>query len=423
MTVTDNCDAPSTCDVLVVGAGLAGLMCARTLQRAGLHVQVWEAADHVGGRIRTDEVDGFLMDRGFQVLNPAYPAVQQHVDVGALGLQTFGSGAGVRRDDRFAVLADPRREPGHLADVLRSGYLDPAQLAALARWAGPALGPPGRLKHGPDTSWGAGLDAAGLSGPLRAVVESFVAGVVLEDEGSTSQDFVRLQLRMFALGAPGLPREGMQALPEQLAAGLVHPVRTGVRVHAIEQGRSAATVRADGLTGTARLVVVATGARVAQDLVGVPAPAMKGVVTDWFTMPVAPDAPPMLVVEGRGATSGPVKNAAVVTAAAPSYAPPGRHLVQASALIRDGAGGIPSVEQVRRHTGELYGVDTGDWELVHRHEVPEALPAQAPPLRTRRPMQAGDSVVVCGDHMDTASIQGALVSGHRAAAGHLHRIC
>lgn len=421
MTVTDTHDGHTTCDVLVVGAGLAGLMCARTLQRAGLHVQVWEAQDHVGGRIRTDEVDGFLMDRGFQVLNPAYPAVQQHIDLEALGMQAFGSGACVRRDDRLAVLADPRREPRHLMDVLRSGYLDPAPLAALARWAGPSLGPTSRLKHGPDTSWGAGLDTAGLTGALREVVEAFVAGVVLEDDGSTSNDFVRLQLRMFALGAPGLPREGMQALPEQLAAGLVHPVRHEVRVKAIEQDRTGATVRADGLAARAQLVVVATGARVAHELVGVPAPAMKGVVTDWFTMPVAPQAPPMLVVEGRGATAGPVKNAAVVTAAAPSYAPPGRHLVQASALIRPGQDGVPSLEQVRRHTGELFGVDTGDWELVHRHEVAEALPAQPPPLRTRRPMQTSDSVVVCGDHMDTASIQGAMVSGRRAALGWLHR--
>lgn len=421
MTVTDSDDVPTTCDVLVVGAGLAGLMCARTLQRAGLHVQVWEAADHVGGRIRTDEVDGFLMDRGFQVLNPAYPAVQQHIDMQALGLQAFGSGACVRRDDRLAVLADPRRELGHLPDVLRSGYLDPGQLVALARWAGPSLGPTGRLKHGPDASWGAGLDAAGLTGPLREVVEAFVAGVVLEDDGSTSNDFVRLQLRMFALGAPGLPREGMQALPEQLAAGLVHPVCTGVRVQAIEQGRSGATVRADGLSARSPFVVVATGARAAQELIGVPAPAMKGVVTDWFTMPVAPQAPPMLVVEGRGAAAGPVKNAAVVTAAAPSYAPPGRNLVQASALIRDGADGVPSTADVQRHAGELYGVDPGDWELVHRHEVPEALPAQPPPLRTRRPMQVSDSVVVCGDHVDTGSIQGAMVSGRRAAQGYLRR--
>lgn len=420
MTPMDTRDVPTTCDVLVIGAGLAGLQCARTLQRAGLHVQVWEAQDHVGGRIRTDEVDGFLMDRGFQVLNPAYPAVQQHIDVDALGLQSFGSGACVRREDRFAVLADPRREPQHLGGVLRSGYLDPARLAALIRWAAPALGPVRRLTHGPDRSRGEAMDEAGLSGPLREVVDAFIAGVVLEDDGSTSDNYVRLQLRMFALGAPGLPRQGMQALPEQLAAGLVQPVRTGVRVRSIEQGRVGATVRAQGLSARAQLVVVATGARAAQELVGVPAAAMKGVVTDWFTMPAAPQAPPMLVLDGRGAAAGPVKNAAVVTAAAPSYAPPGRHMVQSSCLLDDG--GAPSVAEVLRHTGELYGVDTGDWELLLRHEVPEALPVQPAPLRTRRPMQVSDSVVVCGDHMDTASIQGALVSGTRAAQGWLRRL-
>lgn len=411
--------ATAECEVLVVGAGLAGLQCARTLRRAGVDVQVWEAEEEVGGRIRTDRVDGFSLDRGFQVLNPAYPAVRAHVGVSALGLQSFGSGALVRRADRLAVLADPLREPGHLGDVLRSGYVVPADLLALARWAGPSLGPTRRLTSGPDESTTAALDRAGLRGPLREVVQTFLAGVVLEDDGSTSAAFVRLQLRMFALGSPGLPARGMQALPEQIAADLGPAVRTGVRVDRVQDGARGAVVRADGLTASARLVVVATDGPAAARLLGLPAPPTKGVVTDWFTMPDAPPAPPMLMLEGRGPQAGPVKNAAVMTQAAPTYAPPGRHLVQASCLVRDGE--VPDVGEVRRHTGELYGVDTGDWELVLRHEVPDALPAQPPPLATRRPMRVGESVVVAGDHVDTASIQGALVSGERAAQGWLRR--
>lgn len=407
------------CEVLVVGAGLAGLQCARTLSRAGVDVEVWEAGDEVGGRIRTDRVDGFLADRGFQVLNPAYPAVRLHIDVEALRLQSFGSGALVRREDRLAVLADPLREPGQVPALLRSGYLVPADLVALARWAAPALGPPGRLTAGADESDAVAMDRAGLTGPLREVVRTFLAGVVLEDEGSTSARYVKLLLRMFALGSPGLPVAGMQALPQQIADELPRPVRTGVPVSSVEDGHSGAVVRADGVSATARLVVVATGATAAERLVGVPAPPMKGVVTDWFTMPQAPQGPPMLVLEGRGPGSGPVKNAAVVTTAAPSYAPAGRHLVQASALMRTGS--VPTVQEVLTHTGDLYAVDTGEWELVLRHEVPQALPAQLPPLSTRRPMQVGDSIILAGDHVDTASIQGALVSGERAAQGWLRR--
>lgn len=421
MTASDiHVSETTECDVLVIGAGLAGLQCARTLQRAGVHTVVWEAGDAVGGRIRTDRIDGFLMDRGFQVLNPAYPAVQRLVDVEALALHTFGAGALVRRDDRLAVLADPLREPGHLADVLRSGYLVPQDLLALARWAGPALGPASSMKSGPDTPRSVSVEEAGLHGDLRTVVERFVSGVLLEDDGTTSTAFTRLLLRMFALGSPGLPAAGMQALPQQIADRLHSPVRTGTRVLSVEQGRGRATAHADGVSATARLVVVATGATAAQELVGVEAPRMKGVVTDWFTMPEPPRSPRMLVLDGRTPAGGPVKNAAVITDTAPSYAPPGRHMVQASSLIREGR--VPPVSDVLRHTGELYAVSTAEWELVHRHEVPEALPAQPPPLRLRKPMQVSESVVVAGDHMDTGSIQGALVSGERAAHGWLSRL-
>ncbi len=410
----------SDAEVIVVGAGLAGLMCATTLQRSGVDVMVIDGADEVGGRIRTDVIDGFLMDRGFQVLNPAYPAVQQHIDVEALGLQMFGSGAGVLREDGLSVLADPLREPEHIWDVLRSGLLDPAELVALAKWALPSLGPVSRLTSGDDSTRAESMASAGLSGPLRRVVDAFVAGVVLEDDGSTSNGFTQLLMRMFALGSPGLPERGMRALPEQLADRLDRPVRTGVTVDAVgESGAGGAEIAAGGQSLRADLVVVATGAGAAEDLLGIPAPRMKGVVTDWFTMDEAPTDLDMLIVDGRTA-AGPIKNTALITAAAPSYAPPGKHLVQTSVLMADGAGPL-DLAQVRAHAAEMYGVATDMWEHVHRHEVHHALPSQDAPLQTRKPMQVSAHVIACGDHMDTASIQGAMVSGQRAAQGYLRR--
>ncbi|MGB3762985.1 MAG: NAD(P)/FAD-dependent oxidoreductase [Ornithinimicrobium sp.] len=406
-------------EVLVVGAGLAGLMCATVLQRSGVEVQVVDAATEVGGRIRTDVVDGFLMDRGFQVLNPAYPAVQQYIDIEALGLQMFGSGAGVRLEDRLAVLADPLREPEHLVDVLRSGLLSPSELFALARWAAPSLGPVSRLTSGHDTSRGEKMAQAGLDGRLARVVDAFVAGVVLEDDGSTSNGFTQLLLRMFALGSPGLPQRGMRALPEQLADRLDRTVRTDITVESVHEGPSGAVVQVNGEELEADLVVIATGARAAQDLLGIAAPRMKGVVTDWFTMDEAPTDLDMLIVDGRE-RPGPIKNTALVTAAAPSYAPPGRHLVQTSALMADGEQPI-ALDRVRAHATELYGRETSRWEHLHRHEVHHALPAQVAPLQTRRPMEISAHVIACGDHMDTASIQGAMVSGSRAAQGYLRR--
>ncbi len=407
-------------EVVVVGAGLAGLMCANQLQEAGVDVAVLEAAEAVGGRIRTDVIDGFVMDRGFQVLNPAYPAVREHIDVAALDLQQFGSGAGVLRDDgTIAVLADPLREPRHLLDLLRSGYLDPAALVALARWAGPSLGPTSALTSGPDESRGSAMARAGLRGPLSRVVDAFVAGVVLEDDGSTSNNFTQLLLRMFAFGSPGLPRGGMQAFPQQLADRLVRPVQTDTAARAVEEAHGHGQVRTEQGTVEAELVVMATGPSASAQLLGTAEPQMKGVVTDWFTMPVAPSDLPMLIVDGRQ-RPGPIKNTAVVTAAAASYAPEGTALVQSSALMQPGHQ-PPSIPEILAHAAEMYAVSTQDWELIHRHEVPHALPVQHPPLSTRRPMQVSDHVITCGDHLDTASIQGAMVSGTRAAQGFLRR--
>ena len=141
---------------------------------------------------------------------------------------------------------------------------------------------------------------------------------------------------------------------------------------------------------------------------------MKGVLTHWFAADAAPSAVDMLHVDGRAHPGGPLVNAAVISNAAPSYAPAGRHLIQTSALLGPGRP-VPSDDDVRRHAADLFGSSTSGWELVARHEVPQALPLQPPPLRPRPPMEGPSGLVVCGDHRETASINGALVSGHRAA--------
>lgn len=400
-------------DVIVVGAGLAGLTCARHLEAARLDVRVLEAGDDVGGRVRTDLVDGYRVDRGFQVLNPAYPAVRSEVDVRALALGSFGRGVGVRRDDGLAVAADPTRHPRRLLDTLRSPYSDPRALAAAARWLAPALGPVSRLLSRDDTTFAASLDAAGLRGPLRTeVIERFVAGVVVEGEGSSSATYVRLLARSFALGVPGLPAQGMSALPHQIAARLSAPVELGVRVDDIRRVGDAVRVNTPGGELRAPAVVVATDASTAARFFEVEAPVGKGLTTWWFGAPERPIDLDMIMLDGRRAP-GPAVNLAVVSNAAPSYAPAGRHLVEATVL---GPSGPQDEAAVRRQAAAVLGCDTSRWDVVARHEIPFALPAQPPPLRSRQDVDLGDGRYVCGDHRDTASIQGALVSGRRTAA-------
>lgn len=431
-------------DVVVVGAGLAGLACARTLERAGLSVVVLESAPEVGGRVRTEVVDGFRCDVGFQLVNPAYPAVRRLVDVEAMRLCTFEPGVAVRRDDGpdgLAVLADPRRAPHLLPRTLRSawraGYLDPGELLALARWAAPALGSPRRLVSGPDTSLAASLDAAGATGPLRRqVLEPFLAGVLADDTGASSAAFVRLLVRCFLLGTPGVPANGMGELPRQLAAGLVDPVRCGTPVEQVrpaEGSAGGASVRTASGTLTSRAVVVATdgpdagallgsrldereggrgsaggGGGVGGGVGGRGSAPMNGLRTWWFSAPQPPSPQRMLVVDGR---RGPVVNTAVLSTVAPAYAPSGRSLVQATTLLPTEA----DERVVRRELDRLWGTSTSGWELVVRHDVPRSLPRQLPPLQARRPVALGDGLFVAGDHRDTASQQGALVSGRRAA--------
>jgi hypothetical protein len=404
-------------DVVIVGAGLAGLRCARRLTELGRDVIVLESGDAVGGRVRTDVIDGFRCDRGFQVLNPAYPAVRRWVDVGALDLKPFGSGVLVRRFDGLQVVADPVREPRLLAQTMRSGYLHPRELVGVTRWTARAIADPKSMMRQPDSTLADSLDDAGVTGRLRhEVIDPFLAGVLVDSHGASSANFTKLLVRMFALGRPAVPARGMKALPEQLAAPLGDRVRLEHRVESITARDGGVDVQVDGAPLRARAVVVATDPIRAAQLTPIPEPSTKGLVTWWFEAPEPPTRLPLIAVDGRRTENvpGPVWNTAVLTATAPSYAPAAKHLVEATCLL-DRPDGDASEAEVLRHVGEIYGCDTTGWRTVTRHRVDAALTAMAPPLEVRSTVTLGDGVFVCGDHRDTASIQGALVSGQRAA--------
>lgn len=406
-------------DVIVIGAGLAGLTAARHLEAAGRRVQVLEADTKVGGRVATDRVDGFLCDRGFQVLNPAYPQVRRDVDLDALDLQTFTPGVDLVSPEGVARLADPVRSPGDLPATLRSGIVPTdatalRQLTGLARWVVPALASPGGQSEVP---WGERLDAVGAGGLGRRALERFLAGVLLEEDGSTSAPVVAQLLRWFLLGTPGLPAAGMGALPAQLAGGLRQPVALGQAAHRVVARDGALAVETDDGTHVARQVVVTVAPQQVQGLLGpdgpvLPVARMKGVTTWWFTAPEPPTADPVLRVDGT-ARRGPVVNTAVVTAAAPSYSATGAPLIEASVLHR----GEEPVDEagVRAHLAVLWGRSVADWEVVLRHVVPDALPAAVPGAGTPRNPDLGGGVFLGGDHWGGASIQGAMQSGARAA--------
>lgn len=400
---------PARADVAVVGAGLAGLAAAVTLTRAGVDVCLLERGDAVGGRVRTDRRDGLLLDRGFQLLNPSYPAVQELLDVDALDLRPFEAGVVVARGDGRTVVADPRRSPRHAAPTL-AGPGTLREKLALLRWAAAVgYGDPRRITGSPDEPYAETLRRNHLDGPLtRSVLEPFLAGVLGEDQQQSSRRFVELVLRSFVRGTPALPATGMQAIPEQLSARLPDDV-----LHLeepVESLEGTVVVTASGRT-EARAVLVATDGSAAHDLLGLPSPPQRALTTYYHLADQQPTRRPILHVDGD--RRGPVVNSAVVSNVAPSYASDGRVLVSTTVLgDRDDAG---TEHLARQQLRWLYGCDPTAWELVATYPIPHALPAMPPPLTIRQPVALGDGRFVAGDHRDTASIQGALVSGRRAA--------
>jgi phytoene dehydrogenase-like protein len=406
-------------DVVVVGAGLAGLRCAREVARAGLGVLVLEGSDAVGGRVRTDRVDGFLLDRGFQVLNDGYPELGAAVDVSRLRLCRMDDAVVVRRGGRLHRVGNPLANPTDAVGLARTPLLGWGQKLRLGAYASAAAAlPVTTLLDRPDVPARQAWNAAGISDEtVDAVLRPFFAGVVLEEGMTTSRRFVDLMLRMFARGRSTVPAAGMQALPEQLATAL--PPGT------VRLGSPVTDVRPDGVEVAgrvvdARAVVVATDAWAAHDLLpglGVP-PHARGVTTVSHSAPSWPGQRGTLVTDADGSM---VANSMVISAAAPSYAPAGRALVSTSVVHGPQARhGEPLDEAaLLRALEELHEQDTSGWERLATYDLPRALPAMTAPHDFRRPVRVahqGSRVYVTGDHRDTSSIQGALVSGRRAAA-------
>lgn len=397
-------------DAVVVGAGLAGLTCARDLHRAGLDVVVIEADAQVGGRIRTDRVDGMLLDRGFQLLNPAYPRARTDLDLEALDLRSFGAGAVVARGDSRTVLADPRRSPRDTFATATTGLGTLGQRIRLAAWiAEIGFGPARRIKQRPDSSFIDELRRRGIDGELvDCVLRPFLSGTLADGDLATSRRFVELIVRSFVKGTPGVPAAGMQAIPEQVAADLPDgTLRCGQPVTGVADG----VVTSADARLTARAIVIAAGPAVSAVLLQQDLGATRALTTLYHLAPASPTERLMLHLDGD--RRGPVVNSAVMTDAAPSYAP-GRTLIASSILGADDS--AETERTVRTQLAHMYGCDTSGWEHVRTYAIKHALPAIPPGTPLRRSVRVRDGLYMCGDFRDTASIQGALVSGHRAAA-------
>jgi phytoene dehydrogenase-like protein len=396
-------------DVVIVGAGLAGLAAARRLDRAGVDWLLIEGADRIGGRVATDLVDGYRLDRGFQVLNTAYPRVPALVDVDALDMRYFTAGVLVRRAGRLHRLENPLRGFTGAPQTLTSGVgtlTDRLRFAALATRC--ATYAPARLLDAPEVTTQEALRRAGLSHRIiEEVLRPFLSGVFGDRALDTSSHVLAMVLRSFARGRIGVPAAGMAALPQAVARPLPAS-RIVLRTPAASVASGLA--RTDSGEVRCRAVVVATDPGTAATLLpGLPRPAMRALTTWYFSAASAPLAEPILLVDGDRREI--IANTAVMSAAAPEYAPPGRALIAASVV-----GSSPDEGVIRSELARLYGVTTDGWDVLSTVVLPEALPAATvPQARLRKPVDLGDGLFVAGDHRDSPSIQGALAGGWRAA--------
>ena len=408
--------------VVIVGAGVSGLCCALELQEAGIPCVVLDAAETPGGRVRTDRVEGFLLDRGFQVLLTAYPEARRVLDFAALRLGTFAPGALVWTGGKLHRVADPFRQPWAAPATLLApvGSLgDKLRVARLRRQV--RAGSLDDLLNRPEISTLEALRRRYLFSErmIQTFFRPFLGGIFLERELATSSRMLDFVFRMLSLGRAALPAAGMGAIPAQLAARLASKappgtLRLGMPVAALEDGR----VRlADGGWIAAAAVVLATAASDATRLLpGLNTPLSRSAACIYYAADAAARPPAVgrfLVLDGEG--TGPVNNLCVPSNVAPSYAPAGKALIAAS-VVGDAAGGSGLEAAVRRQLTAWFGPEVESWRHLRTDVIREALPARRSLEPADLPARCRPGLYLCGDHRTTPSLQGAMASGRRAAA-------
>lgn len=411
--------------IVIVGAGLAGLNCARVLHERGERFLLLDAHDRVGGRVRTDEVDGFQLDHGFQVFQTAYPEAKLALDYADLHLTRLETGALVRHRGRWVRMADPWRQPQYALSTLFNSVgnvTDRIRLYQLRRHV---------LSKSPDDFLNSHDDGSTrdfllgrwkFSQPFYDLfLKPWWSGIFLETELSTSAAYFQFVFHMLAAGDVALPRSGMQAIPNQLARTLPsQSVRLSTRVASVNRNE---VQLSNGQIIAARSIVLATDNASASLLtVRQEEPVQPRPWSRTTCMYFAADRPPsrtrLLML--LGGAYGPANHIFIPSNSVPNFAPPGKSLISVS-LVGVSSSAENLLPSVTKQLRELFGPPVDSWRFLRSYSIPQALPAQpANFYHQPRPATLQDGTVFCGDYLETSSIQGALVSGRKAAAALLN---
>jgi len=409
MKKTDN-------DVIIVGAGLAGLSCARHLAAAGIPFVILEAGRRIGGRIKTDRVDGFLLDHGFQVLQTAYPEARRYLDYDQLELKPFAPGAIIRTEDKFHIIADPRRRPQHLWSTLTAPIgtlgdrLRIIKLASKVRRARVSS-----LFQSPDMTTIDFLKSEGFSEKIiQKFFMPFFRGISLDPEIRVSSRVFQYILRIFAEGDVALPAHGMGAIPAQLAENFPDgSIRTGARVGVIRQGAVELTC---GEKMKGRVVILATeGPETARLLGSKQRIESRGELCLYYAAKAAPMEQPYLILNGD--RTGWINSLTIPSQVTTSYAPPGQALISVVVIDHLSSDDDTVEAAVRGQLTAWFGAQVKDWHHLKTYRIAHALPAQPPPMPDPAvPVTAARAgIFVCGEYGSVPGIQWAMLSGRHAA--------
>lgn len=377
-------------DVLIVGAGLAGLNAAINLESKGADVTVIESSDRAGGRVASDVIDGYICDRGFQLINAKYPALEELNVIGELDFVAAPRVIEVCLRDGRHPIGDPRQVPWTVLDKATGTIPEKLSLLRVIM---------GQAKAG--QSIGQTLRSAGSC--YERTLRPFLHGVFLTEPDNVDAIYGQSIIRSFVNGKPGVPRHGVGELPKALVKR-INGIVYNTRVDRIDK----TSVLTNNGTFTANKILIATDATTATQLLGLTeVPRMAGCITWYHAVSNNPSGNGRLVVDGLN--RGPIINTVVMSDISKSYAPVGQHLISTTTDVN------VTESDVRRHLAIVWGTSTHDWQFIAKYEISSALPIHNVGRALSQSMKINDHHFVAGDHRTVPSQQGALFSGRVAA--------